>query len=165
MGVHSPRRAPQPRWSLSQRNLARMTSTRCFGVPSPQKLTRSTSTELAIRSWRIGRIGGWLRVRAGTEGRRRAAEGWLLGSAPGRCRGGAPPFGHTPAQAVLAGGEGREAGPVSTVLNPWRSTRAGREEKMAEAQLLTSPSKNSPVCGIRKLAVNTADVAHPAGGV
>src|SRR5688572_6580604 len=41
-------------------------------------------------------------------------EGWLLGSAPGRCRGGAAPLGHTPAQAVLAGGDGRGTGPVST---------------------------------------------------
>jgi hypothetical protein len=52
-------------------------------------------------------------VRAGTEGRRRAAEGWLLGSAPGRSRGGAAPIGPTPAQAVLAGGDGRGVGPVS----------------------------------------------------
>jgi len=40
-------------------------------------------------------------VRAGAEGPRRAADGWLLGSAPGRCTGGAAPFGHTPAQEVL----------------------------------------------------------------
>jgi hypothetical protein len=63
---------------------------------------------------RIVRIGGRLRVRAGAEVPRRAADRWLLGSEPGRRRGGAAPFGHTPAPAVLAGGDGRGTGPVST---------------------------------------------------
>ena len=53
---------------------------------------------------RIGGIEAVLRVRAGAEGPRRAADGGRPSTAPGQCRGRAAPFGYTPAQAALPSG-------------------------------------------------------------
>ena len=60
--------------------------------------------EKAVQEWRIRRMGGVLRERAGAERSRRAAEGGRPIGAPGRWRGRAVPLGYTPAQAVLPGG-------------------------------------------------------------
>jgi len=60
----------------------------------------------------IRKMGGGLKVRAGAEGPRRAADGGCPSSVPGRCRGPSPPMGPTAAQAALPSGARQEPGPV-----------------------------------------------------
>ena len=66
----------------------------------------------SARVRRIGGMGALLRVRAGAEGPRRAADGCHPGCAPGRCRGCAALFRHTPAQAAHPEGGRRGHGLV-----------------------------------------------------